>query len=171
MIFSFDCCVLSGRGLWDGPIPHPGEACRVCVCTECDQTQRQPSVLKMSRWKEGRLTEKERGKERKKERKEERKTERRNERRKEGKKEGRKERKKEGRKEGRKERKQERRKEGKKEIKSSLNNKTKKKPLLFKKVNLYLPVSKQWTETDRKQFYRFFITRNVCYTEPIFALL
>jgi len=27
-----ECCVLSGRGLCDGPIPHPEESYRVCVC-------------------------------------------------------------------------------------------------------------------------------------------
>ena len=33
---SFECCVLSGRGLCDGPIPRPEESYRVracaCVC-------------------------------------------------------------------------------------------------------------------------------------------
>jgi len=27
-----ECCVLSGRGLCDGPIIRPEESCRVCVC-------------------------------------------------------------------------------------------------------------------------------------------
>jgi hypothetical protein len=34
------CCVLSGRGLCDGPITSPEESYRVCVCVyviECDQ--------------------------------------------------------------------------------------------------------------------------------------
>jgi hypothetical protein len=35
---SCECCVLSGRGLCDGPIPPPEESCRMCACvTECDQ--------------------------------------------------------------------------------------------------------------------------------------
>jgi hypothetical protein len=29
---SFVCCVLSSRGLWDGPIPRPEEPCRVRWC-------------------------------------------------------------------------------------------------------------------------------------------
>jgi hypothetical protein len=35
---SCECCVLSGRGLCDGPIPHPEEFHRVCVI-KCDQVQ------------------------------------------------------------------------------------------------------------------------------------
>ena len=32
MPVSFECCVLSGRGLGDGPIPHLEESCRIlCV--------------------------------------------------------------------------------------------------------------------------------------------
>ena len=27
-----ECCVLSGRGLRDGPITHPEESYQVCVC-------------------------------------------------------------------------------------------------------------------------------------------
>jgi hypothetical protein len=35
-----ECCVLSGRGLCDGPIPRPEESYRVCVCVaECDEMQ------------------------------------------------------------------------------------------------------------------------------------
>jgi len=30
--FSCECCVLSGTGLWDVPIPRPEESYRVCVC-------------------------------------------------------------------------------------------------------------------------------------------
>jgi hypothetical protein len=37
-----ECCILSGRGLCEGPIPRPEESYRVCVCvcvcvcvTEC----------------------------------------------------------------------------------------------------------------------------------------
>ena len=38
-------CVLSGRGLYGGPIPHPEQSYRVCVCVcvffiQCDQMQR-----------------------------------------------------------------------------------------------------------------------------------
>ena len=33
-----DVCLLSGRGLWDGPITRPEPSCRVwCVLTECDR--------------------------------------------------------------------------------------------------------------------------------------
>ena len=32
MSVSCKCCVLSGRGLCDGPIPPPEESDRVCVC-------------------------------------------------------------------------------------------------------------------------------------------
>jgi hypothetical protein len=32
MLFSGECCVLSGRGLCEGPIPRPEESYRVCVC-------------------------------------------------------------------------------------------------------------------------------------------
>ena len=32
MFFSCDCFLLSGRGLYDGPLTHPGESYRVCVC-------------------------------------------------------------------------------------------------------------------------------------------
>ena len=45
------CCVLSGRGLWDKPIPRPHELYRACVCvcvgggvTECDVVQQPPST-------------------------------------------------------------------------------------------------------------------------------
>jgi hypothetical protein len=30
--FSCECCVMSGRGLCDGPIPCPEESYHVCVC-------------------------------------------------------------------------------------------------------------------------------------------
>jgi hypothetical protein len=39
--------VLSRRGLCDGPISHPGESYRACVCVfviECDQLQQQTST-------------------------------------------------------------------------------------------------------------------------------
>jgi hypothetical protein len=32
MFVSCECCVLSGRGLCDGPIPRLEESYRVCVC-------------------------------------------------------------------------------------------------------------------------------------------
>ena len=34
MFVSYDCCVFSGRALFNGPIPHPEESYRalVCVC-------------------------------------------------------------------------------------------------------------------------------------------
>jgi hypothetical protein len=37
-----ECCVLSGSGLCDEPIPRPEEPYRVCVCvyaSGCDQVQ------------------------------------------------------------------------------------------------------------------------------------
>jgi hypothetical protein len=37
---SCKCCVLSGRGLCDGPIHHLGESYRGCMCHECYQAQR-----------------------------------------------------------------------------------------------------------------------------------
>jgi hypothetical protein len=62
MSVSSECCVLSGRGLCDGPFCSPEESCRmrmracvcVCVCVfvcfiERDQGQGQPSTLAMSR--------------------------------------------------------------------------------------------------------------------------
>ena len=37
MDVSGDCWILSGIGLYDGPIPRPEESYQVCVCvTECD---------------------------------------------------------------------------------------------------------------------------------------
>ena len=42
MSVSCKCCVLSGRGLCDGPIPRPEESYCVCVCVcvfDCDQLQ------------------------------------------------------------------------------------------------------------------------------------
>jgi hypothetical protein len=33
--------VLSGRGLYDGPIPRPEESCRLWCVLECDQTKSQ----------------------------------------------------------------------------------------------------------------------------------
>ena len=32
MSLSYECCVLSGRGLCEGSIPHPEDFYRVCVC-------------------------------------------------------------------------------------------------------------------------------------------
>jgi hypothetical protein len=32
MSVSYECCVLSGRGLCSGPIPRPEETYRVCMC-------------------------------------------------------------------------------------------------------------------------------------------
>jgi hypothetical protein len=38
MSVSCECCVLSGRGLCDGLIPHPEEFYRACACVfECDE--------------------------------------------------------------------------------------------------------------------------------------
>jgi hypothetical protein len=42
MVVSCECCVLSGKGLCDGPIFLPGECCHMCVCvcvTECDEVK------------------------------------------------------------------------------------------------------------------------------------
>ena len=48
-----DCCVLSGSGLCDWPIPHPEESYSVCVCVcvcvcvlECDQSKDKPLHLR-----------------------------------------------------------------------------------------------------------------------------
>jgi hypothetical protein len=47
MFVSCEYCVLSGRGLCDGPIPRPEEYYRLCVSLiECDletSTKRRPS--------------------------------------------------------------------------------------------------------------------------------
>jgi hypothetical protein len=43
MSVSCECCVLSDKGLWDGPIPHPEKSYRVCV-SECDHMQQYLSV-------------------------------------------------------------------------------------------------------------------------------
>jgi hypothetical protein len=43
MSVSFECCVLSGRGLCDRPITRPEEAYRVCVL-ECGPVQQEPSI-------------------------------------------------------------------------------------------------------------------------------
>ena len=32
MSVSCECCLMSGRGLWGGPIPRPEESYRLCVC-------------------------------------------------------------------------------------------------------------------------------------------
>ena len=32
MFVCCECCVLSGRGEYDGPIPRPEESYRVCLC-------------------------------------------------------------------------------------------------------------------------------------------
>ena len=40
MFVSCECCVLSGKGLREGPITRAEESYRVCVCViECDQVQ------------------------------------------------------------------------------------------------------------------------------------
>jgi hypothetical protein len=40
MFVSCECCVLSGRGLCDGPITRPEESCRVwCVCVWLNVTK------------------------------------------------------------------------------------------------------------------------------------
>jgi hypothetical protein len=36
MSVCFECCVMSGRGLCDGPITRPEESYRMCVVSECD---------------------------------------------------------------------------------------------------------------------------------------
>jgi hypothetical protein len=43
MSLFFECCVLSGRSLCDGPIPRPEEFYRVCMCViECYQVNNNP---------------------------------------------------------------------------------------------------------------------------------
>ena len=48
MSASYKCCMLSGRGLCDRPIPHPEEFYRVYV-TEYDRVQQLPSTPTVSR--------------------------------------------------------------------------------------------------------------------------
>jgi hypothetical protein len=46
MFVSCECCVLSGRGLCDGPIPRPEESYRLWCVSECDQVKiKQPRHL------------------------------------------------------------------------------------------------------------------------------
>jgi hypothetical protein len=40
-----ECCVLSGRGLCDGPIPRPEESYRLWCVTVCDQINNKPLHL------------------------------------------------------------------------------------------------------------------------------
>jgi hypothetical protein len=40
MSVSFECCVLLGRGVSDGPIPCQEEFCRLWCVTVCDLTSR-----------------------------------------------------------------------------------------------------------------------------------
>jgi hypothetical protein len=39
MSVSCECCVLSGGGIYDGPIPLPEESYRVCVCVSLSATR------------------------------------------------------------------------------------------------------------------------------------
>jgi hypothetical protein len=39
-----ECCLLSGRGLCDGPIPRPEECYQLCYVTVCD-----PETSRMAR--------------------------------------------------------------------------------------------------------------------------
>ena len=41
-----ECCVFSGRGLCDEPIPRPGESYRLWCVSQCDQKKFQTSTLK-----------------------------------------------------------------------------------------------------------------------------
>jgi len=56
MVVSCDCCVLSGIGLCDGPIPHPEEVLtKVYVCvyvTECVQVQKKRILYKYNEYLE-----------------------------------------------------------------------------------------------------------------------
>jgi len=76
MSVSYECCVLSGRGLCDRPISHPGESYSVCVCVCVSSVARDkiPLHLQWVSWRNQR---------RKEERKEWRKKGRRKERKKE----------------------------------------------------------------------------------------
>jgi hypothetical protein len=53
MFLSCECCVLSGRGLCDGPIPRPEESYRVWCVFECDQVKNKNPLhlLQTSRYK------------------------------------------------------------------------------------------------------------------------
>ena len=46
---SFECCVLSGRGLCDGLITRPEESYRLCGVSECD---REASIMRRN-WHTG----------------------------------------------------------------------------------------------------------------------
>jgi hypothetical protein len=45
MFVGCECCVLSGRGLCDGPIPLPEESYRLWCVTVCDQMNNNPLHL------------------------------------------------------------------------------------------------------------------------------
>ena len=135
---SCDCCVLSGRGLWDGLIPRPREPGRVsvcvcvcvcgvyvcgyvvcvcvCVCVSLNVISCNSNSLHL-KWVGGRVqTEKERKKERKKERNKERKTDRQKKRKKNRRKERKPDEKKERQKKRKVERKADRQKKRKKDL-------------------------------------------------------
>jgi hypothetical protein len=46
MFVSWECCVLSGRGLCDEPIPRSVESYRLWCVSQCDQKNLQTSTLK-----------------------------------------------------------------------------------------------------------------------------
>jgi hypothetical protein len=51
MFVSCECCVLSGRGLCDGPIPRSEESYRLWCVSECDQVKLQkPSTPAVSKY-------------------------------------------------------------------------------------------------------------------------
>jgi hypothetical protein len=45
MFVGCKCCVLSGRGLCDGPIPRPEESYRLWCVVMCDQMNNNPVHL------------------------------------------------------------------------------------------------------------------------------
>jgi hypothetical protein len=47
MLVSCECCVLSGRGLCDEPIPRPEESYRLWCVSQCDQKELKTSTLKL----------------------------------------------------------------------------------------------------------------------------
>jgi hypothetical protein len=58
MFVSCTVFVMSGRGLCDGPIPHPGESYRLWCVFECDQVKiKNPSTPTVNKYvAEGRTT-------------------------------------------------------------------------------------------------------------------
>ena len=63
MVVSYECFVLSGRGLFDGPIYRPGESCHmhVCVSLSVIRCNNDPLHLTLNRSEEIRIRTKGKG--------------------------------------------------------------------------------------------------------------